>query len=69
MVLHSVFDKKKVHYSHHNISDEMDLWSHVKSLYQTTSSTCLYGKNNILKKLVMFLCQLRTFCCLLTCIF
>jgi hypothetical protein len=48
---HAVFDKKKVHYSHHNISDEMDLWSHVKSLYQTTSSTCLYGKNNILKKL------------------
>ena len=47
-----VFDKKKVYKSHQTISDEIDLWGHVKSLYQNPSSTCLYGKNNILKNLV-----------------
>lgn len=34
------------------LSDEMDMWSHVKSLYQNPTATCLYGKNNILMKLV-----------------
>lgn len=53
--LPSAFDKKKAGMAIGHtakLSDEIDMWSHVKSLYQNPNATCLYGKNNILMKLV-----------------
>lgn len=68
--LPSAFDKKKAGMAIGNtakLSDEMDMWSHVKSLYQNPTATCLYGKNNILMKLVSlmrFNQQPNVLCCM-----